>query len=101
MMYSHVFNHGDFSLGYKLESDLPKFGLTSAGATLLWKNGAYDFWGRGQFLRKVFGVGGTYRMNKDAVMSSELLYDLKEGKGKGIMGSPLFWKYGATHKCAG
>lgn len=67
--------------------------------SLLYKNGDWDFWARGSMIRKIFGVGSTYRMNKDTTISNELLYDVKgDDKMKGIMGSPLFWRYGATHK---
>lgn len=86
----------------RLVSGIPKFGLTSAGGALIWKNGAWDYWARGSFVRKFFGIGGTYRMNPDLTISNELMYDLKgDPKMKGIMGTPLFWRYGATHKLAG
>jgi len=82
----------------KFASPVPKFALDSAAAGLMWKNGAYDFWGRGSFMRKVFGAGCTYRMQDNLTFSNELLFDMKDGKGNGIMGSPMFWKFGATHK---
>lgn len=101
LTYSHVVNHNDYWFAMKMASGLPKFGLTTATAGLMWKNGAYDFWARGSFLRKIFGAGCTYRMNDSTTLSNEFLYDMKDGKGKGIMGSPLFWKYGAAHKANG
>lgn len=54
---------------------MPKFGVTSAGAALMWNNGAYDFWGRSSIMRKTFGTGFTYRMNKSTTVSSEVVYD--------------------------
>lgn len=48
-------------------------------------------------MRKVLGAGATYRMDKTNTLSNEFIYDMKlDGKNVGIMGSPLFWRFGWT-----
>jgi len=80
-------------------TDVPKTKLHCASAALLWKNGDFDYWARGSLLRKVLGAGATYRMNKNTVVTNELIYDMKpDGKNKGMFGTNLFWRYGSTHK---
>ena len=99
LTFSQTLNHGDFWFGTRVVSPLPKPSLTSAAVTLLWINGAWDLWARGNITRKAFGAGMTYRQNKNHVHSSELIYDMKpDGKNKGLFGTPLFWRYGFTAK---
>jgi hypothetical protein len=61
MTFSQTLNHSDFWLGCNFVTPIPKPALSTAAASLLWKNGAWDFWARGSFMRKVFGSGLTYR----------------------------------------
>jgi hypothetical protein len=74
-------------------TDVPKVNVSSATAAFLWKNGAWDFWARGSAIRRVLGAGLTYRADKNLSHSTELIYDLNANT-KGIMGMPLFWRYG-------
>lgn len=99
LTYSQSLNHTDYWFAMKCVTGVPKVGLSSACAGLLWKNGAWDFWARGSFMRKVLGAGCTHRLNSDTTLSNEFIYDMKMAPTKkGIMGSPLFWRYGAVHK---
>lgn len=97
---SQTLNHTDFWFGFKGEADLTsKFNLTSCGAFFFWNNGAWDFWGRGSFVRKLLSAGCTHRLNSNVTFSTDFIYDLKnDPKNMGLMGTPLFWRYGATHK---
>ena len=101
MTFTQSINHSDFWLGCRFVTPLPKPALSSAAATLLWKNGAWDFWARGSFIRKAFGTGLTYRMGDGYTHSTELLYDMNsDGKNKGLFNTPLFWRYGMSLKTA-
>jgi len=101
LTFSQSLNHTDYFFGMKVVSDVPKVNVSCASAALLWKNGVYDFWARGSFIRKVLGAGATYRLDKQNTFSNEFIYDMKlDGKNTGIMGSPLFWRFGYTAKTA-
>jgi len=58
-------NHTDFWFAARVITPVPKVAVSSATAALMWKNGAWDFWARGSFMRRVLGAGFTYRQDKN------------------------------------
>jgi len=95
LTFSQTLNHSDFWFGTKIVAGVPKGNVDMCAMSLLWKNGAWDFWARGGIIRKAFGAGFTWRESSKRVHSSELIFDAKEdAKTKGIFGTPLFFRYG-------
>jgi hypothetical protein len=61
MTFSQSLKYTDFFFATRFVTPVPKAALSSAAASLLWNNGAWDFWARGSFIRKAFGAGMTWR----------------------------------------
>lgn len=81
---------------WKLKTDLSK--LTEAyGLLALMNTSAGHFYFRSNCLSRFVGLGCAYTINENAHHATEVQWDFSKSPKAGIMGYPLFWRFGGVY----